>query len=65
MTRYKFEWQKGYGAFTHSHSQLDTVIQYILNQEQHHKRKTFKEEYLEILRKNDIKYNNDYLFDFF
>jgi len=65
LTKYKFEWQKGYGAFTHSHSQLDMVIKYILNQEQHHKKKTFKNEYLEILRKNDIKYNDDYLFDFF
>ncbi len=65
LSRYKFEWQKGYGAFTHSHSQIDTIIKYVLNQEQHHKRRTFKEEYLEILKKNDIKYNDDYLFDFF
>ena len=65
LSRYKFEWQKGYGAFTHSHSQIDAIIKYVLNQEQHHKRRTFKEEYLEILKKNDIKYNDDYLFDFF
>jgi len=51
LTKYKFEWQKGYGAFTHSHSQLDMVIKYVLNQEQHHKKKTFKDEYLEILKK--------------
>jgi len=65
LSRYKFEWQRGYGAFTHSHSQIDAIIKYVLNQEQHHKRRTFKEEYLEILKKNDIKYNDDYLFDFF
>jgi REP element-mobilizing transposase RayT len=65
LSRYKFEWQKGYGAFTHSHSQIDAIIKYVLNQEQHHQRRTFKEEYLEILKKNDIKYNDDYLFDFF
>jgi REP element-mobilizing transposase RayT len=65
LSNYKFEWQKGYGAFTHSHSQIDTIIKYILNQEQHHKKRTFKDEYLEILKKNDIQYNDDYLFNFF
>ena len=65
LSRFRFEWQKGYGAFTHSNSQIDTVVKYILNQEQHHKKKSFREEYLEILRKNDIKFNDDYLFDFF
>ena len=65
LSRFRFEWQKGYGAFTHSNSQIDTVVKYILNQAQHHKRKNFREEYLKILRKNDIKFNNDYLFDFF
>ena len=65
LTKFKFEWQKGYGAFTHSHSQIDAIIKYVLNQEQHHMKRTFKEEYLEILKKNDIKYNEDYLFDFF
>ncbi|MCD6566393.1 MAG: transposase, partial [Bacteroidales bacterium] len=65
LSKYKFEWQKGYGAFTHSRSQIDTVVKYILNQEKHHKKESFKDEYLEILRKNDIKYSNKYLFDFF
>lgn len=64
LTSYKFEWQKGYGAFTHSHAQIDTVIKYINNQEEHHQRKTFREEYLEILRKNDIRFSDEYLFDF-
>lgn len=65
LSKFHFEWQKGYGAFSHSRSQLDTVVKYVLNQEMHHKKKSFKEEYLEILRKNDIKFNDEYVFDFF
>jgi REP element-mobilizing transposase RayT len=65
LSPFRFEWQKGYGAFSHSRSQIDSVVKYILNQEQHHIKKSFKTEYLEILRKNDVKYNDDYLFDFF
>jgi putative transposase len=65
LSKFKFEWQKGYGAFSHSRSQLDTVVKYILSQEEHHKKKSFKEEYLEILRKNDIDFKEEYIFDFF
>ena len=65
LSTFHFEWQKGYGAFSHSQSQIDTVVKYIVNQETHHKKNNFKTEYLEILRKNDIRYNDDYLFDFF
>ena len=65
LSKYKFEWQNGYGAFTHSRSQIDTVAKYIITQEEHHKKKTFKNEYLEILKKNDIEFNTDYLFNFF
>jgi len=65
LSKYKFDWQKGYGAFSHSRSQIDTVIQYIMNQDQHHQKRSFKEEYLEILKKNDVKYQDEYLFDFF
>ncbi len=61
----KFSWQKGYGAFTHSHSQLDDVAKYVLNQERHHYKKTFEEEYLEMLEKFEISYKTQYLFDFF
>lgn len=64
-TPFKFEWQKGYGAFTHSHSQIDTVANYIRNQHRHHRKKPFKEEYLEMLKTNEIEYNGKYLFDFF
>ena len=65
LSKFRFEWQKGYGAFSHSQSQIDTVVKYIVNQETHHKKKDFKTEYIEILKKNDIRYNDDYLFDFF
>jgi REP element-mobilizing transposase RayT len=65
LSKFKFEWQKGYGAFTHSRSQIDTVVKYILTQEEHHKRRSFKDEYLEILEKNDISFNQGYLFEFF
>nr|MDA3881739.1 IS200/IS605 family transposase [Bacteroidales bacterium] len=65
LSKYKFEWQKGYGAFTHSHSQIEAVANYVLNQEKHHRKKSFREEYLEILQRNDVEYNDKYLFDFF
>ena len=64
-SKFKFEWQKGYGAFTHSRSQIDSVVNYILTQENHHKKKAFKDEYLEILQKNDIDFKKEYVFDFF
>ena len=65
LSKFKFEWQKGYGAFTHSRSQIDTVVKYILSQEDHHKKQPFREEYLEMLEKNDIAFNQEYLFEFF
>lgn len=64
-TKFNFEWQKGYGAFTHSHSHIDRVVKYIANQQKHHRKRPFREEYLEMLRKNEIKYNDAYLFDFY
>lgn len=65
LSKFKFDWQKGYGAFTHSRSQLDTVIKYVLNQEKHHQKKSFREEYLDMLVKNEIDYKEEYVFDFF
>lgn len=58
----RFSWQAGFGAFTYSHSQLDDVIRYIANQEQHHARKSFREEYLEFLARFKIKYDEKYIF---
>ena len=65
LSKFKFEWQKGYGAFTHSRSQIDAVAKYILTQEQHHKKKPFKKEYLEMLVNNNIDFKEEYLFEFF
>lgn len=59
----KFAWQEGYGAFSYSHSQLDNVYQYILNQEFHHKNKTFREEYVDLLQKFEIEHDEKYLFE--
>ena len=65
LSKFKFEWQKGYGAFTYSHSQIDTLAKYILSQEEHHKKKPFNEEYLELLEKNSVDFNQEYMFEFF
>ena len=59
----KFNWQNGFGAFSYSKSQIDNVINYILNQEEHHKKTSFKEEYVDLLRKFEIEYNDKYLFE--
>jgi putative transposase len=63
--RGKFSWQEGYGVFSYSHSHLDTVIKYVLNQEIHHQKKTFKQEYLSLLKKFEVPFEDRYLFDFF
>ncbi len=57
----RFEWQKGYGAFSYAHSQMELVYNYILNQEQHHKKKSFREEYITFLQKFHVDYNEKYL----
>ena len=59
----KFHWQEGYGAFSYSKGQVDRVINYILNQEEHHKKMTFQDEYIDLLQKFDIEYNEKYLFE--
>jgi REP element-mobilizing transposase RayT len=61
----RFGWQEGYGVFSYSHSAIDTVIKYILNQEEHHKKQNFKNEYHELLKKFEIDFEEKYLFDFF
>jgi putative transposase len=60
-----FNWQDGFGSFTYSRSQIDTVIKYILNQEQHHREKTFKTEYLELLKEFQVEFDEKYLFEFY
>ena len=61
----KFSWQAGYGAFSYSHSHIGNVYNYILNQERHHKKKTFKEEYFQLLKKFEVEYDEKYLFEWY
>ena len=58
----KFEWQEGYGAFSYGKSQVYDVVEYIKNQQIHHSKKTFKEEYVEFLKKFEIDYDEKYIF---
>lgn len=61
--KHKFNWQKGFGAFTYSKSQIDSVINYIINQEEHHKQQTFEEEYIKFLKLFEVEYDSKYVFD--
>jgi REP element-mobilizing transposase RayT len=58
----KFEWQEGYGAFSYSKSHVNSVINYIKNQEEHHKKESFKDEYLTFLKKFEIEYDERFVF---
>jgi len=58
----RFEWQKGFGAFSYLQSQLDRVINYIKNQESRHKKKSFREEYEDFLKKYCVNYDVKYIF---
>ena len=62
LTNSKFSWQSGYGAFSYGQYQVNDVVKYIQNQELHHKKKTFKEEYLLLLEKFEVDYDETYLF---
>ena len=61
----KFNWQEGFGAFSYSRSQRNSVIKYIMNQEDHHKKVSFREEYLGLLKKFEIPFKNEYVFEFY
>jgi putative transposase len=63
LTPNRFEWQRGYGVFSYSHSQIDHVYKYIQNQESHHRSATFKKEYVNILNKFNVPYEDQYLFE--
>ncbi len=65
LVKGKFSWQEGYGAFSYAKSQRDVVINYIKNQEEHHQRQSFKQEYLELLKKFEIPYDERYIFEFY
>ncbi len=61
----KFSWQDGYGAFTYSKSQVDRVVKYIANQREHHKKLTFREEYLAFLKEFGVEFDGKYLFEYY
>jgi putative transposase len=65
LTSYKFSWQEGYGAFTVGYRDLDRVYNYVYNQQVHHSNKSFKNEYMGILRDEGIDFSNDYLYEFY
>lgn len=65
LVKGKFQWQEGYGAFSYSRSQRNDVIHYIMNQEEHHSTKTFKEEYFDMLKKFEIEFKEEYVFEFY
>lgn len=61
----KFCWQEGYGAFSYSHSHIGKVYDYILNQEAHHQKKTFRQEYHALLEKFEVPFDERYLFEWY
>ena len=65
LVKGKFEWQDGYGAFSYGRSQVDQVCKYILNQKEHHKKQTFRSEYIGLLKLFEIDFKDEYLFEFY
>ena len=65
LVKGQFAWQEGYGVFSYSHSHIDKVYQYILDQERQHRKKTFKQEYLEFLKRFEVEYDEKYLFEWY
>jgi REP element-mobilizing transposase RayT len=63
FVRGKFSWQEGFGAFSYSRSQVDAVAKYVLNQEKHHARRSFKDEYTTLLDRFEIDYEERFLFE--
>jgi putative transposase len=60
-----FEWQAGYGAFSYGKTQVDHVCKYIFNQKEHHKKQSFKDEYINFLKLFDVEFKDEYLFEFY
>jgi REP element-mobilizing transposase RayT len=63
LTKHRFEWQEGFGVFSYGHSQINQVYNYIANQEKHHEKQTFREEYLDFLEKFEVPYDERYVFE--
>lgn len=64
LTRFKFQWQSGYGVFSHSNREKGTIIQYIMKQEEHHQKVKFNEEYFKFLKDFEVEFKEEYVFDF-
>lgn len=64
LSNYKFECQSGYGVFSVGWKEKEQMIEYIQMQEEHHKKRTFKEEYFSLMKKFEIEFKNEYMFDF-
>jgi putative transposase len=58
-----FQWQSGYGAFSYNRADIDTVVKYVMNQKIHHSKKSFKDEYIELLKDFEIEFKEQYLFE--
>jgi hypothetical protein len=65
LVKGKFQWQTGYSAFSYARSQRNDVINYVMNQEEHHRTKTFEEEYLDMLQKFEIEFKDEFIFEFY
>lgn len=63
FSKFQFRWQQGFGAFSYGQSQLNDIIRYIENQKEHHRKKSFQEEYRAFLKAFDIEFKNEYLFE--
>lgn len=63
LLKHRFEWQKGFGSFSYSHSHIDNVFKYIKNQVEHHKKETFREEYIKMLKAFGVEYDEQYIFE--
>jgi putative transposase len=63
LSKFAFRWQEGYGVFSYSHSHLDNIVKYIMNQKEHHKKMTFKQEYFGFLKKFEIEFKDEYVFN--
>lgn len=62
LTKERFEWQPGYGVFSYRQRDIDQIYNYVKNQEIHHQKKSFKDEYLELLKEFEVEYDEQYLF---
>ena len=63
LTKERFEWQIGYGVFSYRQRDVDPIYKYVQNQEEHHRTKTFREEYLDLLKEFEISYDQQYIFN--